>query len=371
MNKRIQWALLCLLLGVAGSQALGQGCVAIRQMGSSGSNNHNSSPLTTGQLQVFTSYRYFESFRHFRGSEEETHRVEEGTEVINTVNSMDLGATYMFSDRLALTMIVPITDYSRSSLYEHYGNSPTRNPDQMRFNTGSSGIGDIRITPSYSVLNSAVFEGIADLRIGVGIKIPTGDSDIEGDFHRLDENGEDYTITRPVDQSIQLGDGTWGYTLEVQGYRRLYKATALYFNGFYLFNPSETNDTLTRGTAEGVNPLIAYHSAADQFALRLGVDTPLHYKWGIIGSLGGQIEGVPSKDVFGGSEGYRRPGYVVSVEPGITVPYAHVNFQLSVPIAVYRNRVKSTYDLSDPTGERHGDAAFADYLINFTVGYRF
>ena len=42
------------------------------------------------------------------------------------------------------------------------------------------------------------------------------------------------------------------------------------------------------------------------------------------------------------------------------------SFNLNVPVAVYRNRVKST---SDKINDRHGDAAFADYVINATVTY--
>ncbi|MBK6265732.1 hypothetical protein JKA74_11850 [Marivirga sp. S37H4] len=43
------------------------------------------------------------------------------------------------------------------------------------------------------------------------------------------------------------------------------------------------------------------------------------------------------------------------------------NFNLSIPAAVYRNRIKSTWDKAN---NRHGDAAFADYLINLRVNYR-
>ncbi|HEY9702126.1 MAG TPA: hypothetical protein V6C58_06755, partial [Allocoleopsis sp.] len=61
----------------------------------------------------------------------------------------------------------------------------------------------------------------------------------------------------------------------------------------------------------------------------------------------------------------------VSVEPGISSQFGNFNAALTVPYALYRNRVKSVYDLADPTGQRHGDAAFADYLVNATITYRF
>lgn len=86
------------------------------------------------------------------------------------------------------------------------------------------------------------------------------------------------------------------------------------------------------------------------------------------------MEGIPSSDIIGGSAGYRRPGYAVSVEPGVSYVYNSYIFNLSVPIALYRNRIQS---FSDKQRTREtgvytiGDAAFADYLINFSIAYRF
>ncbi len=368
---RVFLALLTLVLAAQGI-VLGQGCVAVRPMSCAAHGQQNNlGLLNKGQWQVFSSYRYFESFRHFRGSEEEPNRVEDGTEVVNVANSMDLGIGTMFSNRLGLNLTLPIISYDRSSLYEHYGNSASRNPDQTRFHTGAFGIGDARITPNYWLFDPVKHGHTGNLSLGVGLKVPTGDSDVKDDFHRLTEDGQDTTIVRAVDQSIQLGDGGWGFTTEVQGYWNVNPRTSLFVNGFYLFNPRNTNGTLTRGTADGVDPLIVNHSVADQYAARLGVNTVLLPKHGLQGSLAGRAEGVPSKDVFGGSDGFRRPGYIVSVEPSLSLPMGNINMTLSVPIALYRNRVKSTYDLADPTGMRHGDAAFADYLINLNFSYRF
>ncbi len=35
-------------------------------------------------------------------------------------------------------------------------------------------------------------------------------------------------------------------------------------------------------------------------------------------SLAARMEGIPVYDVFGGNAAYRRPGYVVAAEPGVT-----------------------------------------------------
>ena len=45
---------------------------------------------------------------------------------------------------------------------------------------------------------------------------------MQDNFHKLDKEGNDYTLTKAVDQSIQLGDGGWGMSLEVQGYQMLF-----------------------------------------------------------------------------------------------------------------------------------------------------
>jgi hypothetical protein len=55
----------------------------------------------------------------------------------------------------------------------------------------------------------------------------------------------------------------------------------------------------------------------------------------------------------------------VGVEPGISWTKGRWFASLTVPIAVYRNRT-TTYGQQNP-----GDAAFADYSINFTGALRF
>ncbi len=81
-------------------------------------------------------------------------------------------------------------------------------------------------------------------------------------------------------------------------------------------------------------------------------------------SLGGRIEGVPAEDLIGGSNGFRRPGYAISVEPGLSYGQGPQAFLLAVPIALQRNRLRSVPDRLE--ANRQGDAAFADYLVLFS-----
>ncbi len=80
------------------------------------------------------------------------------------------------------------------------------------------------------------------------------------------------------------------------------------------------------------------------------------------------MEGVPVRDVFGGSDGFRRPGYGISVDPGILYAHGLYTFSANVPWAVERNRKRSVADYQNHT---HGDAAFADYALIFSLSRRF
>ena len=357
---------------VAAWNAGAQGCVAVRPMSCSSSGpSVDFAILKPGESQVSASYRYFKSFRHFRGDVEQIERLEEGTEVINIAHSADFGFTYAFAKRFSMTLNVPFISYDRSSMYEHYGNNPASNPDRMRFTTSARGVGDVRLSGYYWLFDPDNKELKGNMALGLGIKAPTGNENVMGDFHRIASNGSDSTFQRPVDQSIQLGDGGWGFTIESQVFRTIFRNTSFYFNGFYMFNPKETNQTLRRGTYSNNDPIANYHSVADQYAARLGLSYAIIPRAGLSASLGGRIEGVPSHDIIGGSNGYRRPGYVVCIDPGATWVRGNLTVAATVPIAMYRNRTKSVSDLSDPTGQSHGDAAFADYQVNAQLSYRF
>ena len=183
-------------------------------------------------------------------------------------------------------------------------------------------------------------------------------------FYNQGDNKNE-NIEKVVDQSIQPGDGGTGIALDIQGYHPINHAFSLSANLYYLLNPQESNGVLTRnGRSE--------FSCPDQYAAQLGVFyTNMS---GLSLYLGGRIEGVPAEDIIGSSAGYRRPGYAVSIEPGIGYTINRFNFFTNIPIALYRNRTRSYEDRerTATTGVyRHGDAAFADYLINLGVAYRF
>jgi len=209
-----------------------------------------------------------------------------------------------------------------------------------------------------------------NLQLGLGLKLPTGNYTYMDYFYKK----ADSSVLGPVDQSIQLGDGGTGVTFEINGFYNFSHRLGVYGSFFYLTNPREQNGTSTaRGgtpnaTAKKYNTDVM--SVPDLFMTRAGVSYMVN-KLNFSGGL--RIEGLPSSDLIGGDRGFRRPGYIISAEPGITHVGKRTNTFLYVPIALVRNRTQSNSDIrrSADTGTHvQGDAAFADYLINLGITIR-
>ncbi|MBC9795180.1 transporter [Sinomicrobium weinanense] len=339
-----------------------QGCVAIRHFSSCSGNHLESNLLGKGDWQIGMNYRYFKSFRHFQGTHEEPDRVANNTEVINHSHAWDFTVTYGISDRLFASITIPTVINTRSSLYEH--------GREERHNSFSRGLADIRIGAGYWLFNPQEHLN-GNMAIGLGLKLPTGNYNASDIFYNVGENGQPQV--RPVDQSIQPGDGGFGIALDLQFYQKIGGEFYAYGSGFYLINPRETNGIRT--FRETLSPILdneAIMSVPDQYAFRAGVNYNFSPETGV--SLGARFEGVTVEDLIGGSQGFRRPGNVLSVDPGISYMKNNIALNLSVPVALRRNRPQSVTDRETEqlTGEpRNGDAAFADYLINLGITYRF
>jgi hypothetical protein len=346
-----------------------QGCVAIRSNGATCTMTGNDAAHSGNEQKFWTfavNNRYFKSFRHFVGTEEQKQRVEEGTEVINRVFSTEFGLTRQFNNRWSFAFFIPVISNGRSSLYEH--RDPVTRTSVGRFSTHSFGLGDVRFAAYYWLVNSAKSKK-GNVQLGLGVKLPTGDYKYQDYFHISDTS----TRLGPVDQSIQLGDGGTGLTLETNAYYNISKRTSLFFNGFYLSNPREQNGVSTaRGGAPGATD-VKYKkdvmSVPDQYMVRLGASYAVN-SFSFSGGL--RMECVPSEDLIGTSNGFRRPGYVLSAEPVMAYKLKQAQLYISVPNAVQRNRTQSVPDKIQTrlTGlYTKGDAAFADYSINFGVAF--
>ena len=369
-----------LVLGVSNAKA--QGCVAVRGFGGCGVAGGSGLALAPKQWQVGANYRYFESFRHFKGDEEQYDRLVKQTQVINYSNTIDISASMGLTLRTQLNVNLPVSYTDRSSYYEHGGQTTTF-PGARKTST-SAGIGDARIGISKWLWNP-VSHTKSNLMLGVGLKLPTGNWNVQDSFYNVmvtdpvTGSSSRKTVYRPVDQSIQLGDGGLGLSLEMQGFWEMADGLFAYGNAFYILNPRGVNGTMTNRrttiVVNGVSQVFTNEymcSVADQYAARLGFlsQSQLH---GLSFSWGARLEGVPVRDLVGESYGFRRPGYTIAAEPGVTYMKGKTTVNFNMPIALYRIRKQSVTDkeVQDATGvARNGDAAFADYLISLGLTYR-
>lgn len=339
-----------------------QGCVAIRHFSSCVGNSLEANLLQKGDIQLGINYRYFKSFRHFRGTKEEPDRTTSNTEVINHSHAWDYFLTYGISKRVYTSITIPTVLNSRSSLYEH--------GRQERNSTFSRGLADIRVGMGFWLFNLEDHPN-GNLALGLGVKLPTGKYNASDIFYNVGPNGEPQV--RPVDQSIQPGDGGFGITLDLQFYQKVTTSLFAYGGGFYLINPRETNGIKT--FRETLSPILeneAIMAVPDQYSVRAGLSFSASNT--ISTSLGARYDAVTVKDLVGGNEGFRRPGNILSIEPGIAYMRNNFSLNLNVPLAIRRERPQSITDRQTElaTGQpRNGDAAFADYLLNVGVSYRF
>lgn len=339
--------------GFSSPTALAQGCVASREgtciTGSHTMNSvwesggsHGESWFSPRRWQVDVDYRYFHSHRHFVGAEEQKRRALQRSEVNNIVHIMNVAATYEVSQRFSLTFSAPFYFSQR------YGQSTPNN------RTHAYGLGDVTLVGRTWLFKNPS-ESRQNIAVGFGIKLPTGDYNVTN----TTTSATGVTTTRAVDQSIQLGDGGYGIVADFQAYKAIKRVT-LYASGSYLSNPRVTNGVKTGRS----RPSEAIMSVADQYAYRAGGVVPFPKLNSLVWSLGIRGEGVPSKDLIGDSEGFRRPGYILSVDPGLIYTKGKNRWTFNAPVPFRRVRTRS---FSDLLVNGHGDAAFADYTI--LVGY--
>lgn len=351
-------AVLVFLVGMRPA-AHAQGCVAAHSPqpvisgldpGIQANDHHYAGSGLLHGLTVTTGYRVYNSFRHYIGTDEQKQREELHNAVLNHVNLFELDLNYQFTPRLSVIASIPGMEATR-----HQESSPT---NYYR----SGGIGDITAGVHTWIFRPPT-ENQGNVSLSAQLKLPTGINDAKGTKVLSDGT----TQVQPFDESIQPGDGTWGFALGTEAYHPFYLHTTAYFTGSWLFSPQDTTGVLTHRKQAGENVV----SATDQYLWRGGFSRPVtgvKLLRGLALSMGGRMEGVPVRDAFGKSNGFRRPGYVISIEPGLMYARGRYMFNVSAPWAMERNRTKSVTDLANGI---HGDAAFADYTIISGLSYSF
>jgi hypothetical protein len=303
-------------------------------------------------------YRHQYSHRHYVGTAEQVQREQQGTEVLNSINLFDVSLTYEFSPRWSLTASLPVLNATRTydhQLFQTLLHIPGA-PDQV---SNSNGIGDLGISAQFWLLRPPAERG-HNVAFSFGVVFPTGDSRASDTVETV--NGPQRVF---VDSSIQPGQGGYGVTLGTQAYQTFVHRSVLYISGSYELTPQEQDNTPNAslaGVTSKPNPLATYMSIPDQYLVDGGIAHPFPHVRGLAAKAGLRYEGVKVKDLIGGSLGFRRPGYGLSVEPGLQYERNKYTWTFNLPVAVQRNRKRSVPDQMQGAA---GDAAFADYFLLF------
>lgn len=331
------------------ARAIAQGCVAahsnqrvISELVRTDS-GHPDGLFSMHNLTVDIGYRVFNSNKYFQGSTE----IPRANAVRNHQNIFDIGVEYRLSRRWSFIADVPVFDGTRNQVY------PPSGIYQV------SGLGDMLVGAQMWIFRPPTENG-GNIAVNAELKIPTGINNATGLGVK---NGQ--TITATADQSMQPGDGAWGFSIGTQGYKRLWQTAYAYGQANYLFNPQDTNGVATFRSQPGQSIM----SVTDQYLYRAGVSQSVPKLRGLALSLGVRGEGVPVRDLMGDSNGFRRPGSIFSLDPGLMINYKRDTLSVNGPWALYRNRPPSVPEIQ--YNITNGDAFFADYTVIASLSHHF
>ncbi|MGI8581131.1 MAG: hypothetical protein ACR2KX_03000 [Chitinophagaceae bacterium] len=338
-----------------------QGCIAVRNISGFGQYNFTDNAFSTSNWQIDLTGRYFKSFRDYKETIDQ--KTLSQNESVNHVSSLDISISRLFSKGWSVNFSLPITANARTASFEHGG------PNTKRYTTHSFGVGDIRLTAYKWLLQPAVKQRW-NIQLGVGIKLPTGDYKYQDYFYRNDTT----RILSAVNPSIQLGDGGTGFITEVNTFYIINKTFSLYGNFYYLINPRDQNGVaFTAGrtpTSLQIRAGAVENSVPDVYSIRAGAYINLH---NLSFSAGLRDEGSPVHDLIGESNGVRRAGHNLSVEPGILYRIKNTTLYAYVPVIVGRRIKQNVPDknITDITGVYTvGMGGSGNYLVFAGVTFK-
>jgi hypothetical protein len=293
------------------------------------------------------SYQYANTDQFYVGSRRNDAAGPLGQPPHRQVSLLNLDVLYGISNRLSLNLTIPFLT--------GYGQFRQGTPESFKlYRYDASGLGDVSFQAEYWLSDPTKHSRING-SVDLGIKAPTGTYNATGPTYS--PTGD---VLKPVDEAIQLGNGGWEVLLRAQGTAAIGGPFFAYGSGYYGLSLNEYANVVQGGALRGV---------PDTYSGRLGLAYLLPRVRGLVLSAGGRINGVTVKDLIGGGDLYwRRPGYEVYIEPGLTWTHGKSMTSVSVPVRVYQDKLDSLLDISL---QRHIGADFAPYLVLVSYARRF
>jgi hypothetical protein len=312
--------------------------------------------LLPGHFQFTLGERHQFSYLHYVGDVYQQQRATEHTEVQNRINLLDFDLAWQWTPRLGLELNAPLLFASRKQ---------QSSPIEYQ----ASGLGDLIVAANMWILSPAKPHR-GNVSLGLGVLMPSGNDDVQNTVNTNNSGvGAPVLVTAPVDYSIQPGNGGWGMVIQWQGFVTMNRRFLFYADGDYIASQGNTNGVLRGATTSSSQPLDNYVARSDQYLLESGFAYPMPLLHGLTATFGPRDEGVPAHNLFPNSnDGFRRPGFAVSVGPGFEYSRGPSILTAGVFKAVHRDR---TVSYPDSVYGTHGDAAFASYVWLTTYTIRF
>lgn len=253
---------------------------------------------------------------------------------------LDVSARYALTKRTSVIASLPIVTNRFSMLFP-----PLGSPLGVRHGWNANGIGDLSLYTQTYLLNGKEHP-FSNVALGLGMKIPTGNWNVQG--YLPNENGLGFRERAVYPPAVMPGDGGTAIIVGVSGFKtfrtpQLLRGNTVFYSANYLINPRNTNGTASIIQNLGV-PLAPQflggltNSVTDSWNIQVGTSIKLPKTWdkprwkNLRGRVTYGWQGIPEHDLFGKSGGFRQAGYVMSIAPGATYAYGHGYFIVEVPI---------------------------------------
>jgi len=302
--------------------------------------------LRAHEWQIDFAYRRLSADQWYVGNSANESGAPFGHTLFIKIHSLAVTTNYGVTDRFSTSVTFPFSYGTHSRYYQ----------DNARHEVQASGFGDLSMVGTYWLWNPKR-PAQGNVSIGVGFKSISGDNAVSANWYNQDGS----ISQRPVDQGIELGDGGWGVLLQTQMYRRVYKSLYAFGQGWYLITPKDTTNVISP------YPNVPL-SVPDIYSMRVGGASSVKGVRGLSANLGMRIDGIPVSDWIGGSNGFRRPGYSLYLDPGVSYAFRQSTLTLNVPFMVYQDFMRSNVDVQL---NRPGGGDLAKYLILVQYSVRF
>lgn len=302
--------------------------------------------LAGHQWQIDVSYRHLTADEWYVGTNVNEAAAPFGHPLYLDIHSVAFTFNYGITDRISLAVTVPVSHGSHSRYYA----------DGTRHKVNASGIGDVSAVGTFWLWDPKRSSN-GNLSLGFGVKSSSGDNAVLDNFYL--PGG--VVTQRPVDQAIELGDGGLGIVGQVQGYRKIVRNTYGYAQGWYLLTPRNTTHVIS--PYPGV-PL----SVPDIYSVRFGAVYDIPRARGLSVSFGPRIDGIRYRDLLGGSDGFRRPGYSLYLDPGVMFVQKHATITINFPWLIHEDFQRSRVDFQL---NKLGGGDLAEHLLLAQYSFRF